>query len=62
MVAIIITVNYLPFHCTQNVTRSCRSQVNEEWSNNLGQKNGGCEAAGGKSEYTPLILTVGGLQ
>lgn len=62
MAAIIITVNYLPFHCTQSVTGSCRSQVNKERSNNLGQKNGGCDSAGGISAYFPLILTVGGVQ
>lgn len=62
MVAIIITVNYLSFHCKQSVTGSSRSQVNKEWSNNLGQNNEGCESAGGNSEYFLLIPTVGGLQ
>ena len=62
MAAIIITVNYLPFHCKQSVTASCHSQVNKEQSYNLGQKNGGCDSAGGVSEYFRLILTVGFLQ
>lgn len=62
MVSIIITVNYLPFHCTQSEIGSCHSQVNKERSNNLGLKNGGCYSAGVISEYFPLILTVRGLQ
>lgn len=33
MVAIIITVNYLPFHRTERVTASCHSQVHTERSN-----------------------------
>lgn len=40
MTAIIITVNYLPFHYKQSVT------VNKEGSNNLGQKNEGCIPTG----------------
>lgn len=59
MAAIIITVNYLPLHCKQSVTASRHSQANKEQSNNLGQKNGGSDSAGGISEYSRLIVAAG---
>ena len=58
MVAIIITVNYLPLHCMPNVTESFLRKVNKEQSNHLGRHS----STGGKPAYFLLILIAGALQ